>query len=90
MRDQPLAASTTRADILVFLPPELLPQVRSALEGTDALTREASDLPEALRLLKSRPRLVITTPDQDGFELARTSGGYCRTTKVVMVPTEGV
>ncbi len=77
---------TEKVDVLVFVCPEMLPKVRSALGGVRC--HEALELHQAVRVLESRPRLLITKVDRDGFELCRTARQYYPETKVVMLGDE--
>jgi hypothetical protein len=76
--------------VLVFVQSHMLPRVRWAFACTGVGLRETSSLSEALHVLASRPKLVVTCIDKAGFELFRTVRAFYPEVEVVMLENEGL
>ena len=86
--ETPSSESRQHAEVLIFVSREMLPKVRLALAPNNLPKREVHNLRDALRVLATQPRLVITKIDEAGFELFRTAREYYPATKVVMLEEE--
>ena len=75
----------TKLDILVWVPDSLLGQIESRLCDLNLRWEAACSFREALRLLSSAPRIVITLLDPEGYDLLRTARAYYPNTQTILI-----